>query len=138
MRIGRKQKRKATEIDITPLMDVVFLLLIFFMVATSFHEETRALDVSLPRAENPKIITIDEQVLTITVTKDDRLFLDEVEIEPKALKDELDRFAMETGFRNVIVKGDESAKYRTIAAVLDALTMVETEGISFAVTYTSL
>lgn len=134
----RLQKRTATEVDITPLLDVMFLLLIFFMVASSFHEETRALEITLPRAETPKVITIDEQVLHITVTRDARFFLGETEVEPDKLRVELDSRIRESGFRHAIIRADADAPYRHMVAVIDALNAVEVEGISFAVLYTAL
>ena len=131
------RRRKRTDVDITPLMDVIFLLLIFFMVATTFHEETRALDVALPRAENPRILTLDERVLSITVSEDKRIFLNEREIEPRSLKAELEQQLLETGYRQVLLKGDQAAPYASIAGVIDALAVLEVDGISFAVTYTT-
>ena len=116
-------------------MDVIFLLLVFFMVATTFHEETRAIDVTLPRAENPKIITLNEKVLSITISRDDRFFLNDEETEPADLKKALNDLVLDTGFKHVLIKGDREAKYQNIAAVIDALSALEVEGISFAVLY---
>lgn len=136
--LGKKNRRRPTDVDLTPLMDVIFLLLVFFMVATSFHEESRALDVSLPRAENPKVISLDERVLSITISKDDNIFLNEDEIDPAKLKEELNRRILDTGFKHVLIKADAEAKYRNIVAIIDVLTVLEVDGISFAVLYTSL
>ena len=136
--LGKKNRRRPTDVDLTPLMDVIFLLLVFFMVATSFHEESRALDVSLPRAENPKVISLDERVLSITISKDDNIFLNEDEIDPAKLKEELNRRILDTGFKHVLIKADAEAKYRNIVAIIDVLTILEVDGISFAVLYTSL
>lgn len=139
MRIGRKQRQnRETDIDITPLMDVIFLLLIFFMVATSFREQTRALDVNLPRAENPSIITLDENVLTITIDENKLIYLDKELIENENLKKELDKRIRETGYRRAIIKADASTPYHIVVAVVDALNAVETEGISFAVRYRTM
>ena len=136
-RATRRRRRRRTDVDITPLMDVIFLLLIFFMVATTFHEETRALDVTLPRAENPRIVTLDENVLSVTISQDKRIFLGEREIEPRQLKDELKAELLDTGYRHVLLKGDQAAPYASVAGVIDALTALEVEGIAFAVTYTA-
>ena len=136
--LGKKNGRRPTDVDLTPLMDVIFLLLVFFMVATSFHEESRALDVSLPRAENPKVISLDERVLSLTISKDDNIFLNEDEIDPAKLKEELNRRILDTGFKHVLIKADAEAKYRNIVAIIDVLTVLEVDGISFAVLYTSL
>jgi len=131
----KKKERRRTDVDITPLLDVIFLLLVFFMVATTFHEETRAIDVTLPRAENPKIITMNEKVLSVPTSSDDRFFLNEDEVEPTDLRKALNDRIIETGFKHVLVKGDRDAKYQNIAAVIDALSALEVEGISFAVLY---
>ncbi|NQT92801.1 MAG: biopolymer transporter ExbD [Lentisphaerae bacterium] len=138
MSLRAKQRRESSDIDITSLLDVIFLLLIFFMVASSFHEETRALDVTLPRAENPEVITLDENVLSVTVSKDDRIFLNEREVDPQNLKEELTKEILATGFKNLLIKGDGETKYRNIAAVIDAATTLEVEGVSFAVLYSSM
>jgi len=134
----KKGRRLSTDVEITPLLDVMFLLVIFFMVASSFHEETRVLEVALPRADNPKVITIDEAVLNVTVTREGRIFLNDDEIEPPNLRRELRERVRETGFRNMIIRGDSDAPYRHIVAVIDAANAVETEGISFAVLYASM
>ena len=120
MKCGGKKPRRSTQIDITPLMDVMFLLVIFFMVASSFHEETRALEVALPRADCPRVITLDEGVLNITVTRDQQIFLGEREIEPPRLREELRTLARETGFTRVVVRADADTPYRHVVAVIDA------------------
>lgn len=137
MKIGRRA-RKPTDVDITSLIDVMFLLVIFFMVATSFHEETRVLEITLPRAEKPKIITLKEGVLTITVTGDNRIFIGEDEIQAEDLRKAVTERLDGSEVKQVIVRGDIKAEYRYIAAAVDAANIAEAEGISFAVLYTSL
>ena len=137
MRIG-KRKRKKTQIDITSLIDVMFLLVIFFMVATSFHEETRVLEVTLPRAEKPKVVTVNEDVLNVTVTGDNRIFFGDDEIEPEKVREELRKRLRDSEIKQVIIHGDIKAEYRYIISVVDASNIAEAEGISFAVLYTSL
>ncbi len=116
----------------------MFLLVIFFMVATSFHEETRVLEVKLPRAEKPKIITLKEGVLNVTVTSDNRIFLGDDEIQPADLRKAVKERLAKSDVKQVIVRGDIKADYRYIAAVVDAANIAEADGISFAVLYTSI
>ncbi|MDA0989454.1 MAG: biopolymer transporter ExbD [Verrucomicrobia bacterium] len=134
----RKTRRRSTDVDLTSLMDVIFLLLIFFMVATSFHEETRALEVTLPRAENPTIISLDDGVTTVTLTNDKRIFVNDKEISARDLKQALTDEIESTDHRHVLVKGDTDAPYRNVTAIIDVVSGLDIEGISFAVVYTSL
>lgn len=61
-----RQRQEEVNVNLTPLIDVVFLLLIFFMVSTTFTKETH-LEVDLPEAVGDKIVT-DELVLEILIT----------------------------------------------------------------------
>jgi len=61
-----RQKREEVNVNLTPLIDVVFLLLIFFMVSTTFTKETH-LEVDLPQASGDKSVS-EEQVLEILIT----------------------------------------------------------------------
>ncbi len=138
MSVFRRKRREATEIDITPLLDVMFLLVVFFMVVSSFHEETRAIDVELPRAENPRVIALDDSVLSITVSRDDRIFVGDDEVVPGHLKQDLNRALTQSGIKNVVIRGDVGAKYQNIISIVDALSTLDVEGLAFAVLYTSL
>jgi biopolymer transport protein ExbD len=57
----RRQRREETSVNLTPLIDVVFLLLIFFMVSTSFTRETQ-LSIDLPEAEGKPVETVEQQI----------------------------------------------------------------------------
>ncbi|MEM5537621.1 biopolymer transporter ExbD [Neptuniibacter pectenicola] len=61
-----RQKREEVNVNLTPLIDVVFLLLIFFMVSTTFTKETH-LEVDLPQASGDKSVS-EEQILEILIT----------------------------------------------------------------------
>ena len=71
---GKKGKRRVgIRIDMTPLVDVAFLLLIFFMVTTVFRTP-QALEINLPPDENVKIEIAESKVLTVRVLPDDRTY----------------------------------------------------------------
>lgn len=67
MKFGRP-KREAVEVNLTPLIDVVFLLLIFFMVSTTFTRETR-LVVELPEAEGMAAVT-EQRMVEVSIAAD--------------------------------------------------------------------
>ncbi len=133
-----KKRQEGTEIDITSLLDVMFLLVVFFMVASSFHEETRAIDLALPRAENPRVIVLDDSVLSVTVSRDGRVFVGDDEVAPGQLKHDLGRALTQRDVKNVVIRGDAEARYQSMVSIVDALSTLEVEGVSFAVLYTSL
>src|SRR5262244_1683863 len=71
---GRRPKRRVgIRIDMTPMVDVAFLLLIFFMVTTVFRTP-QALEINLPPDENVKIEIAESKVLSVHVLPDDRTY----------------------------------------------------------------
>ena len=71
--IHRPKRRVGIRIDMTPMVDVAFLLLIFFMVTTVFRTP-QALEINLPPDENVKIEIAESKVLTVRVLPDDRTY----------------------------------------------------------------
>src|SRR5882672_6402115 len=70
---GRPKRRVGVRIDMTPMVDVAFLLLIFFMVTTVFRTP-QALEINLPPDENVKIQIAESKVLSLRVLPDDRTY----------------------------------------------------------------
>ena len=70
---SRPKRRVGVRIDMTPMVDVAFLLLIFFMVTTVFRTP-QALEINLPPDENVKIEIAESKVLTVRVLPDDRTY----------------------------------------------------------------
>src|SRR5438046_7121600 len=70
---NRPKRRVGIRIDMTPMVDVAFLLLIFFMVTTVFRTP-QALEINLPPDENVKIEIAESKVLTVRVLPDDRTY----------------------------------------------------------------
>ena len=69
-----RRQQDAIKGDMTPMIDVVFLLLIFFMVATTFVEESRLFKIRLPKADKPRLLQ-PEDVVTVEISEDGRFFL---------------------------------------------------------------
>ena len=115
-----EEKAPTTAIELTPIIDMVFLLLIFFLVATTFHQTEREMQVALPEAANAEpismrlreiIVNVDEGGTIIvagrTMTLDDlrTVIVEAVEGNPD---------------QKVTVRGDRSVVYEAIVRVLDA------------------
>lgn len=70
------QKSKALgSLDLTPLIDVVFQLIIFFLVATEFDSEDRELDVTLPKASEARPLTAEPEEVFVNIDKDGNYFM---------------------------------------------------------------
>src|SRR5215471_14726480 len=69
----RPKRRVGVRVDMTPMVDVAFLLLIFFMVTTVFRTP-QALEINLPPDENVKIEIAESKVLSVRVLPDDRTY----------------------------------------------------------------
>ena len=122
--IARRPKRRVgVRIDMTPMVDVAFLLLIFFMVTTVFRTP-KALEINLP----PKDLKTDVPVsktITIRILADGRLYWKQADnpftrSDNKHLKDVLAPFAGQTE-KIVIVKVDREAEFENMVNALDEL-----------------
>ena len=76
MAVQLKQTSAVSSLSITPLIDVVFLLLIFFLVASRFSEEERQLDLNLPSVSEALPATAQPDELVINITAEGRFFIE--------------------------------------------------------------
>jgi biopolymer transport protein TolR len=106
------------EINVTPLVDVMLVLLIIFMVAAPMM--TAGVDIDLPQADAPRM-DIDEQKLLLTIDREERVFLGEDEIASERLEDVLlhnERLQRE---REIFVQADAAVPYGVVVRVLAIL-----------------
>jgi biopolymer transport protein ExbD len=120
----RKRKRVGVRVDMTPMVDVAFLLLIFFMVTTVFRTP-QALEINLPPDRNAHVDVNQEKVLTITVLQDDRSYWRRAK-DPWARTEVAklgDVFKTYKGNKDVIVliKIDREAKFNNMVKIIDDL-----------------
>jgi len=132
MKLPRKRRKKA-RIEIIPMIDTMFFLLVFFMVATLSMTMQRGLPVNLPHAATVR----DEikQVVTLTLTKEGRLFLDDTEAGSSA------EIAMKLAARKkageelaIVIKADRAVEHGKVIDLMDAARQVGVLRISVAVT----
>jgi len=119
MRISfnRRFKHKAV-IDITPLIDLVFLLVAFFMVTSSLGSES-SITVNLPRAHESG--EYKHGTMTVTITKDDNFFINDKEIKKNNLKKEFEKLSKAGKDLTVIIRGDRKSSYNSMIYIIDKL-----------------
>jgi biopolymer transport protein ExbD len=130
----RPQRRQAPDLNLTPLIDVVFLLLIFFMVSTTFDKETR-IKVELPEAATQDERNEDIKVLDITVDATGRFFVNQKEVintETDTLKRAIEKEAGERRDLPVIINADANARHQSVIKVMDAASQLGFVNMTFS------
>lgn len=107
-------------LELTPMIDVVFLLLIFFMLATTFADPEREIDLDLPEAASSLVKDVDREELIINVSSDGTVSLGSERLTSDALLSELVQAARANPERSVTIRGDREARHEAIVAVMDA------------------
>jgi biopolymer transport protein ExbD len=107
-------------INLTPMIDIVFLLIIFFMVGTEFVEMERELIVDVPRVSDGAALTAAPEKRIIKVYRDGRVALDDQPLTIGELQSRLAAARMQYAGLGVIVRGDAEGAFQNVASVLDA------------------
>jgi len=116
-------------IDISPLIDVVFLLLIFFIVTTVFVQET-GVEISKPRAASSQ--DLDKQAILIAVTAEGRVWHGGREIGPDGVRPVVAALLEETPDTPVIIRADANAATEATVGVIDAAKLGGAGSVSIA------
>ncbi len=120
-----------SEIDLTPMLDVVFIMLIFFIVTASFVKES-GLEVNRP--ESQKSDPSDIQNIVVSVSATGEIWLDDRRIDVRAVRANIERLRAEEPEAAVIVKAHNKAKTEVYAAVIDAAKEAGASGVSLTTT----
>lgn len=128
--MGRRQKRESLSMDLTPLIDMVFLLLVFFLVTSTFKKDELALLMKLPKSEQGAGSEKKIDHLTIELT-DNEIALNGKKSTIEELPAAFEKTAKET-LVNLRVDGD--VKYTRLVKVLDLLQANKLENISLITT----
>ena len=111
------RRREALGLDLTPVIDVVFILLIFFIVSSVFKKEELALILDLP-SSHAKEMQIDKDQVFIELSAN-KLAIKGIEVSFDSLEDNLK--AIENKSKSVIVRIDKKVEYQRVVKVLDLL-----------------
>jgi biopolymer transport protein TolR len=112
---GRRGRKRMSEINVTPLVDVMLVLLVVFMITAPML--VVGVDVDLPETK-ASAISSQEQPLVISITKDGKVFLVETEIDRKDLVEKLKNITKEKKETRIFVKGDKNVHYGTVVEVM--------------------
>lgn len=107
-------------LNLTPMVDIVFLLVIFFMVGTKFAEAERNVDVDLPQVDSSNAPVTPPKRHTVTVADGGQVLWDGNEVTIKQLRGQLRRTRDEEGEVRIVLRADAESPYGNVARVLNA------------------
>ena len=117
----QRREREETSVNLTPLIDVVFLLLIFFMVSTTFRKETD-FDIELPEAVTESAPT-EQQRLQVSIDKNGHYFVNEQALlgnDIETLKSALIEVAGNNRKLPFVIRADAATAHQAVVRVMDA------------------
>ena len=121
MKSIQRQRRPSIRMELSPLIDCIFQLLIFFMLSSTFL--TPAIQLTLPSATAGT--SQNELEIIITLTKEGDVYLNNTKTSLISLKSELQRMLTESNHKSVTIRGDQNMPY---SAFLDALDIAKRSG----------
>ena len=133
MSVGGPQGGPKSDINVTPLVDVVLVLLIIFMVITPMLQ--RGKSVELPKAkeiEKPKTDDKDNTIY-LSVTPDKKIYLDTDMVDEKALEEKLRREMEKDPTRKILLKGDNSLQVADVRKVMDIARKAQAKSVALGV-----
>ena len=127
----RKNRRQAEDgnLDLTPMMDIVFIMLIFFIVTTSFVKET-GVDINRPNAETAERDEKGNILVAITATNE--IWIDKRRVDLKAVRANIERLKIEYPEGSVIIQADKESRSGLLGEAMDQIRLAGVQNISIA------
>ena len=117
------------EINLTPMLDVVFIMLIFFIVTATFIKEAGI------QVERPNTVTADSQddaSILIAISEVDEIWIDRQERDPRAIRGIIERLHAENPKGSIVIQADEGSTHETLVIVMEAAKKAGVTNVSIA------
>jgi len=124
------QQEEQSEIDLTPMLDVVFIMLIFFIVTATFVKEM-GLDVNSPD-DNQNVKDADKQSIVVKITKNDRIQIRGSYVDQRSVRANIERLHAENPEAPVVVQPHPESKTETMVKAMDAARQAGVYNVSIA------
>ncbi len=115
------------DLNLTPLLDVIFNLIFFFVVATTIRTEESFFDITLPEVSEASPREVDQELHVVYVTREGGYALDELNMNGEQLLERLRKFVAENPRVRIVLKADAEA---TVQQATDAMGIIQKAGIT--------
>ncbi|MCC5867186.1 MAG: biopolymer transporter ExbD [Gammaproteobacteria bacterium] len=126
---GAGSEEEENEINITPMLDVVFIMLIFFIVTASFVKEA-GIDVNRPDADTA--VRQERANILIAISDTNEIWIDRRQVDPRALRANIERLHAENPEGSVVIQADRASVTETLIKVMDAARQAGVYNVSIA------
>jgi biopolymer transport protein ExbD len=125
----RHAHSEEAEINITPMLDIVFIMLIFFIVTTSFTRETGA-SIIKPEAEQAE--ALQNGAILIGIRPNDDIWMAKRQIELREVRHMVERAKAENPEGSIVIIADKGSRIGTVTRVMDQVKLAGVEGVAIA------
>jgi biopolymer transport protein ExbD len=126
---GMTKPRKQVIIDVAPMMDMVFILLIFFIVTSTFTRET-GVEVTKPQAQSAS--EVQRENILVAITREGTLHINERQVDLVTLREVLTRMLSDNPSREVVLVADKASNTGLVVSVLDACNLSGAKKVSIS------
>ena len=123
------QEEDENEINLTPMLDVVFIMLIFFIVTASFIKEA-GIDVDRPDA--PTADSQDDAAILIAISPADEIWIDRRQVEPNQVRGMIERLHAENPKGSIVIQADEESTNEALVVVMEAAKQAGVTNVAIA------
>ena len=120
-----------SEINLTPMLDVVFIMLIFFIVTATFVKEV-GLDVNQPDDDKPKTVDPDKKSIVVRITSRDRYIIAQRDVDSHNVRANIERLHAENPEAPVIIQPHEDSTTEAMIHVMDSARLAGVYNVSLA------
>jgi biopolymer transport protein ExbD len=129
MRRKRTKEADESEINLTPMLDVVFIMLIFFIVTASFVKES-GIDISRPNAATAEVK--EKGNILIAISETGEIWIDKRRVDVRAVRANIERLRAENPQGSVVIQADTDSKNGLLVQVMDAARQAGVFNVSIA------
>jgi len=122
-------EEEESEVNLTPMLDVVFIMLIFFIVTASFVKEA-GIDINRPDAATAT--KKEKGNILVAISAEGQIWIDRRQVDPRALRANIERLYAENPGGSVIIQADEESTNKRLVQVMDAAKLAGVKNISIA------
>jgi biopolymer transport protein ExbD len=129
MRRRRAAEQEETEVNVTPMLDVVFIMLIFFIVTASFVKEA-GIEVNRPEAATAE--RKERGNILVAISENGQIWINKRQVDPRAVRANIERMHAENPQGAVVIQADEDSRNALLVQVMDAARLAGVHEVSIA------